>query len=77
MSGIGAEIMTVATIEQQTLSRAQLEEQRDQLYERLDTGFARIDAAQARGRDVSEWEILWVSLLAQYESVCRQIESAS
>jgi hypothetical protein len=68
--------MAVATVEQHTLSRAQLEQQRDQLYERLDTGFGRIDAELAQGRDVTEWERLWVSLLAQYESVCRQIESA-
>jgi hypothetical protein len=50
-----------------------LARQRDLLAQRLETGFQRIERAEREGRDVSEWEQLWISLLHEYEAVCRNL----
>lgn len=39
---------------------------RDTLMERLEAGYAKIDAALAEGRDVAAWEDFWIALLAEY-----------
>ena len=47
-----------------------LQEKRDKLVDRLDTGAAAIEKARAQGQDVSSWEDFWIALLRQYEEVC-------
>ena len=44
---------------------------------RLDDGYARIDEAALSGTDVSEWESFWISLLREYEDVCRELDKAA
>jgi len=48
-------------------------EQRDRLEARLYNGWDRIAVAEAAGREVRSWESLWVAVLDEYTSVCRQI----
>jgi Arc/MetJ family transcription regulator len=42
---------------------------RDTLVERLEAGYAKIDAGLAEGRDVAAWEDFWLALLTEYERV--------
>jgi hypothetical protein len=48
---------------------------RDQLVERLEVGYAKIDAGLAEGRDVAAWEDFWIALLAEYERVEDQLRA--
>lgn len=66
--------MTVA-IEQPAIdpvvsNRADLEHRRQTLYQRLEDGYQRIEAAIREGQDVTRWEDFWVQLLEEYETVC-------
>ena len=53
---------------------AKLEAKRDELVERLDKGSVRIEAARDQGKDVTEWEDYWISLLRQYEQICDKLK---
>ena len=46
------------------------------LYRRLEDGYQRIEAALGGGRDVTRWEELWFSLLAEYEQVSDELNPA-
>lgn len=48
---------------------------RDEYVDRLDTGAAKIEEARAQGKDVSEWEDFWISLLRRYEEVCDKLKN--
>jgi len=37
------------------------------LVARLDAGEAKIRAAEAQGKDVTDWETLWLAILSEYE----------
>lgn len=50
-----------------------LTERRDRLEARLTDGWHRINEAEAKGRDITAWEELWLNLLHEYEDVCDQI----
>lgn len=50
-----------------------LEEERDDLVVRLDTGAAKIEEARAQGKDVETWESFWIALLRRYEKVCDRL----
>jgi hypothetical protein len=54
---------------------ASLEERRDTLASRLDTGFDTIEQARNQGKDIERWEQGWLKLLREYEEVCDQIAS--
>lgn len=56
---------------------ADLMHRRQALEQRLIDGWKRIDAAIADGRDVADWERLWVTLLAEYEQVCDALRDAA
>ncbi len=61
------------TISEQFVPPMTLEQQRDMLAMRLETGFSKIEEAVARGHNVERWESAWQSLLAEYVSVCDRI----
>ena len=50
-----------------------LEDRRDTLAHRLNTGFDTIERANQQGRDTTHWEAAWIRLLAEYEEICDQI----
>lgn len=50
-----------------------LRQQRDQLDRRLSDGWDKIDQGIAAGQSVEPWETFWISLLAEYESVCNAL----
>ena len=54
--------------------RTALETRRDTLYERLESGYQRIEHGLTDGRDITTWEDLWLSLLNEYEEVCDQLQ---
>ncbi len=54
--------------------RIELEGQRDTLYQRLEQGYQRIERGLADGKDMTNWEDLWVSLLHEYEQVCDELQ---
>lgn len=54
-----------------------LEDKRDELYRRLETGYERIETALTEGKDITVWEDFWVSLLNEYEKVCTELQRAS
>ena len=56
---------------------AGLSERRSALERRLADGFERIDQAVLAGRDVTEWESFWLTLLREYEDVCRELDVAA
>lgn len=47
------------------------------LEQRLEDGFVRIGEAELQGREIEAWESFWLSLLAEYESVCDQLDRAA
>lgn len=51
-----------------------LEARRDALYEKLGEGYERIERGLDEGRDIQEWEDLWLTLLNEYERVCDQLQ---
>ncbi len=56
-----------------TLARGELEERKLTLTRRLEDGYSRIELALQQGRDVTEWEDLWETLLHEYEGICDEI----
>jgi hypothetical protein len=56
-----------------TMPPVSLEQRRDTLAARLDTGFEKIEQAERAGTDVKRWEDAWLRLLAEYEDICDQI----
>ena len=54
--------------------RTALETRRDTLYERLESGYQRIEHGLTAGRDITTWEDLWLTLLDEYEEVCDQLQ---
>jgi hypothetical protein len=50
-----------------------LAERQARLYRRLEDGYQRIESALGSGSDVTRWEELWFSLLAEYEQVSDEI----
>jgi hypothetical protein len=52
------------------LTESALTEKREALDKRLVDGSQKIADAEAENRDVSSWEAFWLTLLAEYESVC-------
>ena len=61
--------------ERNTDSLTALNRRRDELLKRLNDGDAQIRDAARSGIDTARWEDLWISLLREYEAVCRQIAS--
>ena len=53
--------------------RAALEDERDSLCRRLEQGYAKIERGLAEGRDVGDWEELWIALLRVYERICDEL----
>ncbi len=51
-----------------------MEARRDALYERLEAGYERIVSGLDEGRDVTNWEDLWLTLLNEYEAVIEQLQ---
>ena len=56
------------------MSKRQIEQYRDNLYERLEEGYQRITVALDKGEDAETWEKMWVALLNEYEQVCDQLQ---
>ena len=54
-----------------------LEERQAVLRNRLHDGWARVHKAEEAGANTSEWEAFWLQLLAEYESVCRELDGIS
>lgn len=52
-------------------------EQRNTLEARLHDGWNRIEQAAAAGSNTSEWEVFWLTLLHDYEEVCRELDAIS
>jgi hypothetical protein len=54
----------------QTLTKPEnLTERIAKLKERLELGYAKIETAKETGKDTSEWENHWLTLLAEYEAI--------
>lgn len=47
------------------------------LERRLEDGYRRIDQAALSGADVAEWESFWITLLGEYEDLCRENDLAA
>jgi len=56
------------------MDKRQIEQYRDNLYERLEEGYQRITVALDKGEDAETWEKMWVALLNEYEQVCDQLQ---
>lgn len=54
--------------------RSELEERKLALCRRLEDGYGRIELALQQGRDVTQWEDLWETLLHEYETICDEID---
>lgn len=52
-----------------------LEQRRDTLHARLNSGYDTIERAARQGKDVSRWEQGWFRLLREYQEVCDQIQA--
>lgn len=52
---------------------ATLEAKKEEYVARLDTGAVKIEEGRAQGKDVSDWEDFWISLLRQYEAICDKL----
>lgn len=53
-----------------------MEERRDNLYQRLENGYQKIDRALAEGKDIAALEDFWLELLNEYERVCDELSQA-
>ncbi len=53
--------------------QSELEERKLTLVRRLEDGYSRIELALQQGRDVTQWEDLWETLLHEYEAICDEI----
>ncbi len=49
----------------------------EMLARRLEDGYRRIEQALADGTDVRAWEDFWLQLLAEYETVCEDLQAAA
>lgn len=49
---------------------------RDELVRRLEAGDAQISEAKQSGADTNRWESHWVTLLREYEQICRMLSSS-
>ena len=58
-------------------NEAVLERRRLSLARRLEDGYQRIDQAISTGSDVAAWEMFWIDLLREYESVCDELLTAA
>lgn len=56
-----------------TSTRSELEERKLTLTRRLEDGYNRIELAIQQGRDITQWEDLWETLLQEYEVICDEI----
>jgi hypothetical protein len=56
-------------------SEANLIALRDELVRRLESGDAQITEAKVQGTDTSRWENHWITLLREYEGVCKVLQS--
>ncbi|CCF82358.1 hypothetical protein [Nitrolancea hollandica] len=54
-------------------ARSELEERKLTLVRRLEDGYSRIELALQQGRDVTQWEDLWETLLHEYEAICDEL----
>ena len=54
--------------------QATLEARRDNLYQRLERGYTRIERGLAAERDMTSWEDFWIALLREYEQVCDELQ---
>lgn len=46
---------------------------RDELVRRLEAGDAQITEAKRTGADTTRWENHWITLLREYEQICRML----
>jgi hypothetical protein len=67
--------LETTTIEQ--IPAVSLEQRRDTLAARLETGFQKIEQAEKAGTDTARWEQAWLRLLREYEMICDQLHSDS
>lgn len=65
----------IETTSIQQIPAVSLEERRDILAARLETGYQKIEEAVNGGADTVRWEQAWLRLLKEYEQVCDQIRS--
>jgi hypothetical protein len=59
----------------QQIPAVSLEQRRDTLAARLETGFQKIEQAENAGTDTTRWEQAWLRLLKEYELICDQLDS--
>jgi len=60
-----------------SLRDAELFRRRDELDQRLEDGYMRIEEAASLGktpRTISAWEDFWMTLLHEYEEVCNELQ---
>lgn len=62
------------TISEYSVPPMTLEQHRDLLVMRLEAGYTKIEEALASGLNTDRWESVWQDLLAEYESICDQID---
>ena len=55
----------------------ELEARKMELVRRLQDGDEQISAAKRNGAETTRWENHWITLLRQYETVCREIAESS
>ncbi|HYP61844.1 MAG TPA: hypothetical protein VEQ36_15570 [Thermomicrobiales bacterium] len=55
----------------------ELEARKMELVRRLQDGDEQISAAKRSGAETTRWENHWITLLRQYETVCREIAESS
>lgn len=67
---------TAGAVAEEPLARDH-DSRREMLERRLEDGYRRIDQAALTGADVSEWETFWITLLGEYEDVCREYDLAA
>jgi hypothetical protein len=60
-----------------TTSTAHVIALRDELVRRLEAGDRQISSAKANGADATRWEDHWITLLREYEQVCRMLSNDS
>jgi hypothetical protein len=64
-------LQVVPTVDE--TNRHQILAELQRIEDRLNDGYAKIDNAVERGRDVERWEALWLSLLDEYERLYREL----
>jgi hypothetical protein len=48
-----------------------------ELVRRLNAGDEQISTARQNGADTTRWENHWITLLREYESVCRELDESA